>query len=207
MEGLPLGTRGGVLIPYTFPQDGEYEVQLRLARDRDEHVEGLREPHDLELLVDRETRATFTVTQPKSETEHQTADAHLKARIRFAAGPHRVGVAFVKLPSSLLETKRQPYQAHFNSHRHPRISPALFQVSITGPFGPDGHGDTPSRRRLFVCSPRGPEDEEASARAILATLMRRAYRRPADEADHRKPMELYREARRNTGSTPESKWP
>src|SRR5262249_55009843 len=39
VEGLPLGTRGGALIPYTFPQDGEYDVQLRLARDRNEHVE------------------------------------------------------------------------------------------------------------------------------------------------------------------------
>ena len=54
VEGLPLGTRGGALIPYTFPQDGEYEIQLRLARDRNEHVEGLREPHELEVLLDRE---------------------------------------------------------------------------------------------------------------------------------------------------------
>ena len=56
VEGLPIGTRGGALIPYTFPQDGEYEIQLRLARDRNEHVEGLREPHELEVLLDRERR-------------------------------------------------------------------------------------------------------------------------------------------------------
>ncbi len=43
VEGLPLGTRGGALIRYTFPQDGEYDIQIRLARDRNEHVEGLRE--------------------------------------------------------------------------------------------------------------------------------------------------------------------
>ena len=79
VEGLPIGTRGGALIPYTFPQDGEYEIQLRLARDRNEHVEGLREPHELEVLLDRERKASFTVTPPKSETDHQTADAHLKS--------------------------------------------------------------------------------------------------------------------------------
>ncbi len=75
------------MIPYTFPQDGEYEIQLRLARDRNEHVEGLREPHELEVLLDRERKASFTVTPPKSETDHQTADAHLKARIRVDGRP------------------------------------------------------------------------------------------------------------------------
>src|SRR4029077_19716364 len=71
VEGLPIGTRGGALIPYTFPQDGEYEIQLRLARDRNEHVEGLRERHELAVLLDREQKASFTVTPPKSEAERQ----------------------------------------------------------------------------------------------------------------------------------------
>lgn len=195
VEGLPPGTRGGALIPYTFPQDGIYEVQVRLARDRNEHVEGLREPHELELLLDRERMASFTVEPPRSEGDHQTADAHLKGRIRVAAGPHRLGLTFVKQSSSLEETKRQPYQAHYNMHRHPRLTPALYQVSITGPYAPEGHGDTPSRRRIFVCEPKGPGEEDDCARRILATLMRRAYRRPLVEADFRKPMELYRAAR------------
>ena len=69
VEGLPLGTRGGALIPYTFPQDGEYEIQVRLTRDRNEHVEGLREPHELEVLLDRERMASFTVTPPRNGAE------------------------------------------------------------------------------------------------------------------------------------------
>jgi hypothetical protein len=197
VDGLPIGTRGGALIRYAFPQDGEYEIQLRLSRDRNEHVEGLREPHELEVLLDRERRASFTLTPPKSETDHQTADAHLKARIRATAGPHDLGVTFLKDSASLLETRRQPYQAHYNMHRHPRISPALYQVSITGPYAAMGHGDTPSRRRIFVCTPKGFHDEEACARHILVTLIRRAYRRPITDADLRKPMELYRAARAN----------
>ena len=64
VEGLPLGTRGGILIPYTFPQDGEYDIQVRLTRDRNEHVEGLREPHELDVLLDRERMASFTVKPP-----------------------------------------------------------------------------------------------------------------------------------------------
>ena len=81
VEGLPLGTRGGALIPYTFPQDGEYEIQLRLTRDRNEHVEGLREPHELEVLLDRERMASFTVKPPPGGEGHQT-------RRRAPEGPH-----------------------------------------------------------------------------------------------------------------------
>ena len=195
IEGLPLGTRGGALIPYMFPQDGDYEIQVRLARDRNEHVEGLRDPHELEVLLDRERMALLTVTPPKSEREHQTADERLKARIRVTAGPHKLGVTFLKKPSSLLETKRQPYQAHYNMHRHPRLSPAIYQISITGPYHAEGHGDTPSRRRIFICEPKEPGEEESCARRILSMLMRRAYRRPVNDADIRKPMEFYREAR------------
>jgi Protein of unknown function (DUF1592)/Protein of unknown function (DUF1588)/Protein of unknown function (DUF1585)/Protein of unknown function (DUF1595)/Protein of unknown function (DUF1587)/Planctomycete cytochrome C len=193
--GLPIGTRGGALISYTFPQDGDYEIQVRLARDRNEHLEGLSEPHELELLLDRERRALFTVKPPKSETDHQTADGHLKARIHATAGPHNLGVTFLKNPSSLLETKRQPFQSHYNYHRHPRISPAVYQVSITGPYDAKGHGDSSSRQRIFVCEPKESSEEETCARQILSTLARRAYRRPVSDEDLRKPMDLYREAR------------
>jgi hypothetical protein len=195
VEGLPLGTRGGALIPFTFPRDGEYEVRLRLARDRNEHVEGLHEPHDVEVLLDREQEASFTVKPPRSLMDHQNADAHLRARFRVTAGPHQLGVTFVKDSTSLLETKRQPYQAHYNAHRHPRITPALYQVSITGPYASQGHGDSPSRRRIFVCESRAASDEEACAGRILATLIRRAYRRPVTDADLQEPMALYRQAR------------
>ncbi len=194
VPGLPLGTRGGAVIPYNFPQDGEYEIQLRLARDRNEHVEGLSEPHELEVLLDRERMELFTVT-PSGSEDHSSVDEKLKIRIPVTAGPHTIGVTFLKKPSSLLETKRQPYQAHFNFHRHPRISPALYQITITGPYAAKGHGDTPSRRRIFVCEPTGPDDEDACARRILSTLMRRAYRRPVTDADLQKPMEFYRQAR------------
>ena len=61
VEGLPLGTRGGLLIPYLFPQDGDYEVQVRLQRDRNEQVEGLRHAHEIEILLDRSRLALATV--------------------------------------------------------------------------------------------------------------------------------------------------
>ena len=206
-DGLPVGTRGGALVPYTFPVDGEYEIQLRLARDRNEHVEGLTEPQELELLLDRERVQVFTVTPPEDRAEtregyqpsHENVDQHLKVRIPVKAGPHMLGVTFLKKPSELLGTGRQPYQAHFNYHRHPRIQPAIFQISITGPYHAKGPGDTPSRRRIFVCEPANADDEDSCAKRIVATLTRRAYRRPFTEADLQGPMELYRGARAKAG--------
>jgi hypothetical protein len=206
IDGLPIGTRGGAVVPYTFPLDGEYEIQIRLRRDRDEHVEGLSEPHQLELLLDRERVQLFPVNPPQREAgvaqgepAHDKVDQHLKIRFPVSAGPHVLGVTFLKKPSVLLETPRQPYQAHFNSYRHPRIQPAIYAVSIVGPYAATGPGDTPSRRRIFVARPANQNQEEGSARRILSALMRRAYRRPVTDADLRGPLALYREARTDGG--------
>jgi mono/diheme cytochrome c family protein len=194
VEGLPIGTRGGALIPYTFPQNGEYEVQIRLTRDRNEEIEGLHGSHELELLLDRARVGLFTV-KPPLDKNYESIDQALKLRFPVTAGPHQLGVTFLKTPSTLLETRRQPYQAHFNMHRHPRLTPAIYQVSIQGPYAAAGPGDTPSRRRIFVCQPTRPSEEEGCAERILSLLMRRAYRRPVNAADLQKPMEFYREAR------------
>ncbi|MEO2024621.1 MAG: DUF1592 domain-containing protein [Fuerstiella sp.] len=204
VEGLPLGTRGGALIPYTFPQDGEYEIRIRLTRDRNEHVEGLKQSHELELLLDLERVRLFTVKPPrgkaKSDDEygkpnHANVDRHLMARITATAGSHQIGVTFLKNPSSLLESRRQPLHVHFNMYRHPRLGPAIYQVSIAGPFEATGSGDTPSRRRIFVSRPTGSDQEEDCARQIISNLLRRACRQPIDQEDLIKPMALYREAR------------
>jgi hypothetical protein len=199
VEGLPIGTRGGLALPYTFPRDGEYEIQIRLTRDRNEHVEGLNEPHELEVLLDRERRKLITVLPPRGEKDHSTVDEKLKVRIPVTAGPHLLGVTFLKNPSPLLETKRQPYVARFNMHRHPRLTPAIYQVSINGPYDSKGPGESPSRRRIFVCEPTKPGEEEGCAKRILSTFMRRAYRRPVTDADLQKPMEFYRKARAEDG--------
>lgn len=198
VEGLPIGTRGGLLVGHTFPRDGEYDVQIRLTRDRNEHVEGLAEPHTLEVLLDRDRVAAFTVSPPKGEG-HDGVDAHLQARVRVTAGRHELGVTFRKNPSALAETKRQPFQAHYNMHRHPRLGPAVYQVSINGPYAATGAGDTPSRRRVFSVRPTRPEEEERCARQILSTLMRRAYRRPVRDDDLVRPLEFYRQARTSEG--------
>jgi mono/diheme cytochrome c family protein len=199
LEGLPIGTRGGAVVHYTFPMDGEYEIQIRLMRDRDEHVEGLTEPHDLELFVDKTRVQLFTVKPPSRESEHATIDQQLKMRVPVAAGPHDVGVAFLKKPSDLQETARQPYQAHFNYYRHPRIQPAVYSVSIVGPYGAATPGDSPSRRRIFGSRPAGSAEDARAAKPILSALMKRAYRRPVTDADLQGPLAVFEKGRANGG--------
>ena len=199
VAGLPLGTRGGVSIPYTFAQDGEYEIQVWLARDLSGNVGGLRErnrKHEMIVLVDREPVKTFTIQ--KLVDDDTTLDKDLRARITVSAGPHEIGVTFLKDSSSLLEAQRQPLLARFNERRHPRTAPAIDQVSISGPYVAKGVTDTPSRRRIFVCRP----DEQPAAlkeidcaKTILSTLIRRAYRRPVSPSDLEGPLAQYREGR------------
>ena len=126
---------------------------------------------------------SFTVKPPTGGKGHENVDTHLKVRLVAKAGPHDLGVTFLKQSASLVETGRQPYNSHFNLHRHPRLAPAVYQVSITGPYGAKGPGDTPSRRRIFIAQPKSVDDDEACAKQILAALLRRAYRRPVGAAD------------------------
>ena len=199
VPGLPMGTRGGMSTSYTFPQDGEYDIQIWLMRDLAGSVGGLREPrtHELLVLLDREKVGSFTIQKPANPDDDTTLDKNLKVRVPVHAGPHNLGVTFVKDGSSLIETARQPTQSRFNERRHPRTAPAISQFSVTGPYAAKGAEDTPSHRRLFVCRPTGQDKEQQDkcAREILSTLMRRAYRRPVTKAEVDEPMAFYRDGR------------
>src|SRR5215813_475275 len=198
LPGLPLGTRGGMSKAYTFAQDGEYEIQVSLMRDLAGVISGLRDgrTHELLVLLDREPVHTFKISRAAIGDETLNEKA-LKARVTVKAGPHSLAVTFVKDGSSLVETSRQPTESRFNDRRYPRTAPAIDQVSVTGPYSPKGAEDTPSRRRLFVCRPAGPDkaQEEECAGEILSTLMRRAYRRPVAKTEVETPMAFYRKGR------------
>lgn len=189
VPGLPIGTRGGTLIRVHFPREGEYEVTVRLTRDRNEEVEGLHEPHELELTVDRARIALFTVQPPPGRKDFSKVDAHLHARVTVAAGGHDVGVTFLKKPSSLLETKRQPYNAHYNMHRHPRLSPAVYEVSITGPFQSQ---DLAQRSESHL-------DGHQVAEEQLRRLTRLALRRPVAAEDLEEPLAQFSLGAKNGG--------
>ena len=133
------------------------------------------------------------------EKDHEKVDEHLRMRVPLEAGRHQIGVTFLKNPASLLETKRQPYEAHYNMHRHPRLTPAIYQISITGPYDSKSPGESPSRRKIFVSQPANSGQEDSCAEQILSSLIRRAYRRPVTTNELQKPMEFYRQAKAQDG--------
>jgi len=198
VDGLPFGTRGGTIVTHNFPLDGDYEIQVRLSRNRNENVEGLTEPHELEVTLDGERLKVFDIVPNRNQLDSYYADEDvdkgLNLRLSVNAGPHAVGAAFLRKSSALIETERQPYHAHFNMDRHPRTQPGVHSVAISGPFEPSGAGDTPSRRRVFSCYPEDAEGELACARSIVSTLARRAYRRPITDADIEALLAFYSEA-------------
>ena len=112
------------------------------------------------------------------------------------AGPHNVGVAFVFKSDAPNETLLRPLLA---SHDPISIDgvPRIDSVLIGGPFKPTGPGDTPSRRRIFVCRPSAGVTEAACARRIITTLARRAYRRPVTNADLQPLVEFYDRGRKS----------
>jgi hypothetical protein len=205
VQGLPFATRGGVTFEHQFSQSGEYEIAVKLTRDRDEKVEGLNRKHDLDILIDRHRVHRFTVSPPSSPAkgaghyrDFGKVDSHLVHRVHVDAGPHQVGVTFPKENLSLRETKRKPFDASFNRHRHPRRSPAIFQVSVVGPFGAVGPEDTPSRRMIFGNDYRpekiaalSPEQQKQAAHRMIARLARRAYRKPVADEDVLPLLEFY----------------
>src|SRR5262249_23129858 len=142
----------------------------------------------------------FTVQPPPAGSEDLHAvDAGLVMRLPVTAGPHVVGVTFPQKPWALLGTERKPYQAHFNMDRHPRVQVGIYSITINGPYNHKGAGDTPSRRRIFVCKPAKAAEEEPCARKIVSAIMRRGYRRPVSDADLQVPMRFYRETAKDKG--------
>ena len=196
VPGLPLGTRGGALLKHNFPTAGTYEVALRLTRDRDERVEGLYGRHEVEVLVDGKRKGLMTIEPPKNRKDYSQVDVNLKSLIEVEGGPAELGVTFLAKPPVLLEKKREPYDASFNRHRHPRQSPALYQISILGPIE-RGEPKPFGILAEIGASLEGasPAEERAAAERILRPLIRKAYRRDLTEEDLVRPLLFFEEAR------------
>ena len=205
IDGLPFGTRGGTAFTYHFPRDGQYQLDVVLARDRNENIEGLTEPHEMEMSVDGERVGLFEIVPNRSERfalfyySDQGAGEGLTASVDVKAGPHEVAVTFLKKNSALLESTRQPYLAHFNRDRHPRQQPAVHSVAIGGPFESTGVSQTPSRERIFTCRPGDQISVEDCASSIVSNLGRQAFRRPISAGDIERPMAFFSQVNEQEG--------
>jgi len=201
IEGLPLGTVGGLVVTHTFPLDGEYRFSLELYRNNLETIRGLEHPHQIEITVDGERVFLATVggdtekDATGSVTDRMDAiDARLQVRVPIKAGPRAVGATFVRKIGAGTQRLR-PFLRSSAGTYDSTGRPHIETLTVAGPFNPTGPGDTPSRRRVFSCRPAKAGDEEGCARTIITSLARRAFRRPVSNADVSRLLTFYRTGR------------
>lgn len=204
-ESLPLGSRGGIAIPYHFPVDGNYQVTVRLRRQYQDYLMGMGWAQQLDIRVDGELMERFTVGgsvpgvpaaasyagdgepgfagDPAWETFMQlTGDDGLVVQVPVTAGPHVIGVSFVRQqwePEGLWQPQQRG-RVLTNDQIY-MGNAAIAAVDIGGPFSASQNArDTPSRRAIYVCQPSNTEAvaERMCASEIIQAVARRAFRRP-----------------------------
>ena len=203
IEGLPFGTRGGVVVEYNFPEDAEYVIDV--LPDGPLRVEA----HQLEVTIDGERVELLTVGKSPEDNDprglYTPTVGTQEIRIPVQAGPHKIGVAFLRKTSAEPEGLRKLYLRPFTgegSGGDSRYQPYVESVTIAGPYESSGSrpvNETPSREAIFTCRPNSSAvaDELACAREILFRFGRLAYRRPVTEDDVDRLMVFYERGRTN----------
>ena len=193
IEGLPLGTVGGLLVRHTFPLDGEYDFQVKLQRTNFGNLRGLEYPHAGRDTVDGERVHVASDRRQRRPGGDVRASAERRRRDRSAAGVARAGEGrpHGRSASPSSATCRsatrgalQPFLRSSADTLDWTGRPHIQSLTITGPFNATGsgrHAEPPAD--LHVPSGAAASDETACARADLSTLARRAYRQPVAEAD------------------------
>jgi mono/diheme cytochrome c family protein len=224
-EDLPFGSRGGTSVEHYFPLDGDYILQVRLQRtDNEGYVVGIAEPHLLDFRLDGQRVKLFrvggdhrgrsqgagaadAVPPDYREAEYErNADADLEVRFPAKAGKRLIQVSFLQedfAPETPFEFRSGgTYEETRLEDTKERawVDPAVSSITLTGPFDVQGAGETPSRKKIFLCRPSGPSDEQPCARRILSSLARSAYRRPVTNADMASLLSLYDKGRAGSGN-------
>src|SRR5947207_4659979 len=208
IEGLPLGTRGGMVVQYNFPVDAEYEIRPKLWANTVEQIGGLEHPDTLEVTFDgqRIKLVNFgghedeVLAAGVSAAARAQIEARFISRIPVKAGPHKIGVAFLKKSSAPPVDVLRPFLRE-------RIDPVstngiaqLDKIVVEGPFNALPSGDSPSRRRILICRPASVTEAPSCANKILSAVARRAYRRPATDAELKQLMGFFESGRQKSGS-------
>jgi mono/diheme cytochrome c family protein len=208
IEGLPLGTRGGMLVRHNFPVDGEYLIKVRLWRNTFDLMRGVEDPHSIEISVDGARERLVTVGGREDFIRMAAnpgefgadLDQKLSVRMSVKAGVHKITAATLLRSHAEKDDFIKPFLRTTVDGLDITGDPSVDRLTIEGPFSPAGPGDTESRRRILVCHPTNEADEVPCARKALSALARRAYRRPVNENDLETLLSFYQRRRNNHGS-------
>ena len=205
IEGLPIGTVGGILSKVTLPLDGEYQFAVKIFRSNLGVMRGLEYEHEIEYTVDGVRVHTFRMggeADFKANLVNMTKagdviDERGRIRLKLKAGPHVITAAFIARSDAQNPTRLQPFIRSSTDTRDTSGHPHFDNFTVTGPFNPTGSGDTPSRRKVFTCTAGTRTGEDACARRILARLARLAYRGDATDVDVQRLIAFYDAGRRD----------
>ncbi len=219
LEGLPLGSRGGVLIHHNFPLEGDYVIKVKLLKSTVDLLCGNNAQDELHgVALNGERVATLTINPAKKADAQARADRHgEEGRLRSRppppssacrsrrttsrraciamAGPQTVEVSFVQRSYGPTQDLLEPFERSTIDPSDPKGLPHVLSVAISGPFNAAGAGETPSRERIFVCHPASARDELPCAKRIISTLAHRAYRRPVTDTDMETLLGFYQQGR------------
>ena len=207
IEGLPFGTVGGLLAQPVIQVEGDYTLSSKFFRTNLGVMRGLEYEHWLEYAVDGQRVHLFRVGGAEdwaANLENNTligdqVEERSRVSVRLTPGPHDITVAWIDRGAAVDPYRVRPPIRSSHDTRDPLGIPHLLTFTVSGPYNAGGSGDTPSRRRIFVCRPEPQATsavEEACATRIVTTLAHRAYRGHATAADTQRLMTFYREARR-----------
>ena len=203
VHGLPMGTRGGVVVEHMFPVDGEYAISI-LGMAGAGYTLGMEYNHDVIITVDGERIFRHDIgggedlrllDQVQAPAVAEINGRFSDIRVPLTSGPHRIGVAFVA--RSFAESDEFLFDVGGNRGMD-RIARAR-GLEIKGPLSSAGVIDTPSRRKVMICAPAQASEEIACARQIFANLAKQAFRRPVTEADLEAPMRFFAAGREQGG--------
>ena len=194
IEGLPYGTRGGLVVDHYFETDAEYEIRPELWRATGSTVrgvEGFKTPFELQILIDGVVvhSAEFGGADDDALSNRDIGSAvtqvgeRLPVRLPVKAGLHRVGVTFVMKSFALEQKILDPREADLPIGNDAYGWPIVTRVLVAGPYQSTGPGDTATRRAIFTCRPGGSLSDTACADQILGRLALRAYGRPLNDHD------------------------
>jgi hypothetical protein len=208
IDGLPLGTRGGILVHHNFPVDGEYILKVRLWRNTFDLMRGLEDSHQIEISLDGARVQLVTVGGKEDFVKMAEnpgsfdagVDQRLTVRLPVKAGSHVVSATTILRSHAQKDDLIKPFLRTSVDGLDITGDPSIDRLNIEGPFNQTGPGDTASRRQIFICRPATPKDELPCARKILSTLARRAYRRPLKDSDLEEPLSFYQRRRNSNGS-------
>ncbi len=194
LEGLPLGTRDGIVAVHDFPADGTYEVNIAVSSIPGSELRGypygwLDYEHELVVTLDGVPVFSEKIGGPEDQLildqqQIQGVDAIRERfqgiRLEVKAGRREIAAAFVA--RSFAEGDYL-LQSLVPGEGVPDI-PRLYGLEVLGPYDPSGISEpTESRKRIFTCYPSSEIEERPCAEQILTNLARRAFRRPVSEAD------------------------